>query len=256
MGAGAILAGGASVLGSLFNIGRGKREERRNKRLMQYEQGLNKQMFDYQNAYNTPANQMKRLKEAGLNPALMYGQGTTGNASGAPQTKYTPYSQGEVDTTSIMQGIVQGTQSILQKQQVDNLKAQEKETESRTLLNSIEAAVKGGTKEEAKGLVRYQLENLKSDNKNKLQTLKNLQINEQTLRHGVSKAKYEAESSKLEMLMNSQDWSAMEKNMISRLDPPILRMFLRVYGGATKDIKDLVKLYRKHLLPMMIPIKK
>jgi hypothetical protein len=42
-------------------------------------------MFDYQNQYNTPARQMERLKEAGLNPALMYGQGTTGNAQGFPQ---------------------------------------------------------------------------------------------------------------------------------------------------------------------------
>jgi hypothetical protein len=33
-----------------------------------------------QNAYNTPAKQMERLKAAGLNPALMYGQGNVGNA--------------------------------------------------------------------------------------------------------------------------------------------------------------------------------
>lgn len=55
----------------------------------------NTQMFDYtfakQNSYNTPAEQLKRMKEAGLNPALMYtnGQalaqgGTTAGAS-APQ---------------------------------------------------------------------------------------------------------------------------------------------------------------------------
>ncbi len=43
-------------------------------------------MWNRQNAYNTPAEQQKRLKEAGLNPALMYGQGSTGNASSAPQT--------------------------------------------------------------------------------------------------------------------------------------------------------------------------
>jgi hypothetical protein len=44
-----------------------------------------KQMFDYQNKYNTPARQMERLKRAGLNPALMYGKGTTGNAEGYTQ---------------------------------------------------------------------------------------------------------------------------------------------------------------------------
>ena len=43
-----------------------------------------KDLFDYMNKYNTPAKQMERLREAGLNPALMYGQGTTGNASSMP----------------------------------------------------------------------------------------------------------------------------------------------------------------------------
>lgn len=33
------------------------------------------------NEYNTPANQMARLRSAGLNPRLMYGQGTTGNTT-------------------------------------------------------------------------------------------------------------------------------------------------------------------------------
>lgn len=40
-------------------------------------------MWRRQNAYNTPAKQMQRLKEAGLNPALMYGQGNVGNAQQA-----------------------------------------------------------------------------------------------------------------------------------------------------------------------------
>jgi hypothetical protein len=37
-------------------------------------------MWHKQNAYNTPAMQMKRMRKAGLNPALMYGQGNVGNA--------------------------------------------------------------------------------------------------------------------------------------------------------------------------------
>lgn len=36
------------------------------------------------NEYNTPKNQMKRFEEAGLNPQLIYGQGTPGNASATP----------------------------------------------------------------------------------------------------------------------------------------------------------------------------
>lgn len=47
------------------------------------------QNWQRENEYNTPANQMKRLQEAGLNPNLIYGNGSasTGNASplGAPK---------------------------------------------------------------------------------------------------------------------------------------------------------------------------
>ncbi|MDR0978984.1 MAG: hypothetical protein LBL91_03495 [Lachnospiraceae bacterium] len=41
-------------------------------------------MFDRANAYNTPLNQVKRLKEACINPAVFYSNqyaGATGNAS-------------------------------------------------------------------------------------------------------------------------------------------------------------------------------
>lgn len=60
-----------------------------------YQQQENKRQRDWdtaqwnkQNQYNTPANQMARYREAGLNPNLMYGQGSSGNAAPAAQPKY------------------------------------------------------------------------------------------------------------------------------------------------------------------------
>lgn len=44
------------------------------------------EMWEKQNAYNTPAAQMERLKDAGLNPMLAYTQGSPGNATSAPGT--------------------------------------------------------------------------------------------------------------------------------------------------------------------------
>lgn len=42
-------------------------------------------LMDMQNAYNTPAAQMERLKEAGLNPMLVFGHGSVaGSTSAAP----------------------------------------------------------------------------------------------------------------------------------------------------------------------------
>lgn len=47
-------------------------------------QSWQKYMWDLTNEYNLPANSVQRLKDAGLNPSLMYGSGdTAGQASGA-----------------------------------------------------------------------------------------------------------------------------------------------------------------------------
>jgi hypothetical protein len=57
-----------------------------------------KEQFDYAAAYETPAAQVGRLKEAGLNPALMYGGGQSGGGSptigsdGAQAAKPTDFS--------------------------------------------------------------------------------------------------------------------------------------------------------------------
>lgn len=43
------------------------------------------EMWHMQNAYNSPQAQMQRYQDAGLNPHLIYGQGSPGNASNMPQ---------------------------------------------------------------------------------------------------------------------------------------------------------------------------
>lgn len=55
-----------------------------NRELAQYGYGMDLEQWKRQNAYNTPLSQMERFKEAGLNQNLIYGQGTSGNASGSP----------------------------------------------------------------------------------------------------------------------------------------------------------------------------
>lgn len=42
------------------------------------------EMWHMQNAYNSPEQQMARFGSAGLNPHLIYGQGTSGNSSSTP----------------------------------------------------------------------------------------------------------------------------------------------------------------------------
>lgn len=53
----------------------------------------NMRFWDMQNKYNTPKNQMSRLKDAGLNPNLIYGSGSanTGVAGSIAPSKAAPY---------------------------------------------------------------------------------------------------------------------------------------------------------------------
>lgn len=79
IGASLISAGG-NLLGGLFNASAQSSANRTNIQLQREQQSWNELMWQKQNEYNTPAAQIQRMREAGLNPALMYSQGNVGNA--------------------------------------------------------------------------------------------------------------------------------------------------------------------------------
>lgn len=117
-----VLSAGTGILGSLFSIGARKKAFKRSKQLMDKQFKMDREMFDYQNAYNTPVQQMQRLKDAGLNPALMYGQGTTGNANNMVQSKFTELSP-FTSSQDIAQSTAAGVQLAMansQKKLLDN----------------------------------------------------------------------------------------------------------------------------------------
>lgn len=61
-----------------------KRQYKNQMKAMQQQQAYNKELWDYQNAYNTPQQQMERLRSAGLNPNLIYGSGAGGMGQAGP----------------------------------------------------------------------------------------------------------------------------------------------------------------------------
>jgi hypothetical protein len=60
---------------------RDRRQNRANIQMQNLAFQQNKEMVNLQNQYNSPLAQMQRFKDAGLNPNLIYGQGTPGNQS-------------------------------------------------------------------------------------------------------------------------------------------------------------------------------
>jgi hypothetical protein len=97
----------APALGPIGAIGGAILQNRTNKKLAQYSFNKNVEMWKMQNAYNSPKQQMARYNEAGLNPNLMYGKGTPGNAQTMPQYQALP-SSGDVFGQSVagLQGLV------------------------------------------------------------------------------------------------------------------------------------------------------
>lgn len=139
----AIIGGLGSIVGSAIGAGSQRRANIQNMELAKYQNNWqtaenekayarNLEMWNMQNAYNSPTAQMSRLRQAGLNPNLVYGNGVTGNSSGsAPQYEpakiqratmepYRGWNLGISDAVSTFMAMRQN------KAQVENMEAQNK----------------------------------------------------------------------------------------------------------------------------------
>lgn len=113
------------------------RQQERNKELTDYNMEKQKEMWEY----TSYPNQKEQMKEAGLNPALMYGMGGGGGQSsnvsaasgGAPSM---------ADTSSDSQGVVgmgikSGMEMQLMKAQKDNIEADTANKRSQVPVNEV-----------------------------------------------------------------------------------------------------------------------
>lgn len=84
-GASMLMAGLDTIGNTVSSIVNTNKTIKANKEMARYAYSKDLDMWNLQNQYNAPAQQMQRFKEAGLNPLLIYGQGTPGNASQLPK---------------------------------------------------------------------------------------------------------------------------------------------------------------------------
>lgn len=89
-----IISGGLNLLSQgvdyFTNKALVKQQNKQQMKLAEYGYSNDLEMWNKQNQYNTPTAQMERLKAAGLNPALVYGNGAVGNTSGSIPHYNTP----------------------------------------------------------------------------------------------------------------------------------------------------------------------
>jgi len=71
---GGAIGGVASIIGQ-------ERANKANQRMAEYQNQQNLQQWNRQNQYNSPTQQMQRLKEAGINPNMAYAKGTINNTT-------------------------------------------------------------------------------------------------------------------------------------------------------------------------------
>lgn len=111
---------------SILGEGLGLWQSIKNQEQVRETNDLQYQMWQKQLDYDRPINQVARLKEAGLNPALMYGTGSGANTSApaprmeAPQGK-TDYRLDPGDVVAVQQARLIGEQTRALKRENDTL---------------------------------------------------------------------------------------------------------------------------------------
>lgn len=141
------IAAGAHLVGGLLtNSAQGKQDHKARKwQEHMYQVTRQDSLTDWhmQNAYNSPAAQMQRLKEAGLNPNLVYGNGADATAGQAPRSADSGHwSPSQRDFSFIGSGASSGLSAYFDSQikqaQIDNLATQKTVMEQDALLKAAQ----------------------------------------------------------------------------------------------------------------------
>lgn len=141
----ALIGAGAQLASSAFNIGAGANMNRKNRKFAEKMANQSRQWalddWKMQNEYNNPSAQMERLKAAGLNPNLVYGNGASTEAGPVRSTEAASF-QGEAPKVQFDAGSVMGSyfdtklkqgQLNQQSQTVKNMQAAEQLTQAQIL---------------------------------------------------------------------------------------------------------------------------
>ena len=170
--AGALISGGFGLVGGLISHGDVKEQYKYNKKLQDNAFAHNVEMWNMQNAYNTPSSQMERLQAAGLNPNLVYGNGGATNTA----SDYPKYQAGEAPQVAnirhasrqlALQGFQTALNAKLQEAQASNLDADTELKDTQKQLTSVQKEIAMIDKQFQQGTLdartQYQLEKWKQD---------------------------------------------------------------------------------------------
>lgn len=140
LGLGSLIGGAFSAVSNLLgttktniaNLKIAKQTNNAQKQLAKYQAEQNYKLWQENNAYNTPAAQMERYNEAGLNPNLIYGNGqsSAGNSSSPAEGYKAPTLQRAVvdysgiasSSQALMNGLINASQIKKTDAEIDALR--------------------------------------------------------------------------------------------------------------------------------------
>ena len=154
----ALIGGATSLLGTGINAASNSYNNKYNAQMQQQinasnqqhakemlasQQNFNRESWNLQNEYNDPKAQMARLREAGLNPNLVYGNGATTQAGAVAPASGTPAQGQAPKREAFRMGEVNPMMSYFDIQQreaqTDNLRAQNTLIQTQAALESVKA---------------------------------------------------------------------------------------------------------------------
>lgn len=112
---GGAIGAGAQSSANKTNLAIAKMNNEYNARMQSQQNAYNLDMWNKQNDYNSPAAQLQRYKDAGLNPNLIYGNGASsaGNAAAIQTESPKDAESVRVQPVNYFQGLAQGLKHFI-----------------------------------------------------------------------------------------------------------------------------------------------
>lgn len=257
-----LINAGAAIYASEVSRSNTKKNIKAAKEQAEYAYSKDLEMWNRMNDYNNPAAAMARFKAAGLNPNMIYGQGSSGGGNASTMPKYNAptldYNYNPINIPQIL-GAYQDFR--IKQAQIDNLHAQEENVRARTVSESSRNAlldVQGRTGESKLAQFDYTApyqaaiignqarasEAKLSEEWQKLQLLnqqelsRNLQMS--YMKKQMSMMDIEAEKKQAETMYQQykNEWA---KHGITSSDNVLLRVLVRMFNESGLNAGDIFK---------------
>jgi len=234
----AIIGAVTATLNRIKEVRENKRTNRANLELAKYQAEQNQLYLDKQNAYNTPASQMARYGDAGLNPNLIYGQGNTGN-----QASPGVYEAPRIDMRTNPVEDISGTLSMYQDMQMRQAQIEKTEAETsyiqeRNMLAKLQGRTGEFDLERRSALAPYDL-NIRRGQKTKLY-LENMMLSpkaaasEQQVNLQTKRMEMQNENLRMQNVFQAYE-EQFRKMGVTNSDHFLVRVLTRMLGRAGLD---------------------